>query len=181
MILEQYQEKLIISQKNITEINIMDYLTQYYKNLAEQLKYKLDNLTVQLNEETKLKDDKNHPRNIHNEIGSHILNLHVNKFPHIKKNSSDPKALRRDSFRDFEMKFDSHPDAPFTDPTKALEAMSPYIMQGNRDFEEHVRETLDTPGGEYGHPDIDTLTDEHIGDLGADIEKLMKKSKYFKK
>jgi hypothetical protein len=151
----------------------MNYLTQYYKNLAEQLKYKLENLTVQLNEEIKLKDDKNHPRNIHNEIGSHILNLHVNEFPHIKK-GDDQKLSLRDSFRDFEMKFDSHPDAPFTDPTKALEAMSPYIMQGNRDFEEHVRETLDTPGGRA--TPIDDLVYDHIGDFGAHIENLMKKS-----
>jgi len=177
MILEQYLEKSIILQKIITEINLMDYLTQYYKNLTEQLQSKVNNLTIKLNEGIKLKDDENHPRNIHNEIGSHILTLHVNKFPHVKKKSSDPKAVLRDSFRDFEMKYDSHPDAPFTDPTKALEAMAPHIMEGNPDFEQHVRETLDSPGGEYGHPDIDDLIDEHIGDFGANIENLMKKPK----
>lgn len=176
MIQEQYPEKLIISQKIITGINKMDYLTQYYKNLSEQLKYKLNNLTVKLNEETKLKDDENHPRNIHNEIGSHILTLHVNKFPHVFK-GKDRKTSLRDSFRHFEMKFDTHPDAPFTDPTKALKAMAPHIMEGNPDFEQHVRETLTTPGGEYGQPHIDDLIDEHIGDLGADIENLMKKRK----
>ena len=152
----------------------MDYLTQYYKNLSEQLQYNLNNLTLQLNEEIKLKDDENHPRNIHNEIGSHILNLHVNEFPHVFK-GRDKKTSLKDSFRDFEMKFDSHPDAPFTDPTKALEAMSPYIMQGNRNFENHVKETQDSPGGRAPH--IDDLIDEHIGDFGVHIETLMKKPK----
>lgn len=153
----------------------MDYLTQYYKNLSEQLQSKLNKLTLQLNEEI-TGDNETNPKNIHNEIGSHILTLHVNRFPHIKK-GIDKKTSLRDSFRDFQMKFDSHPNAPFTDPTTALEAMSPHIMQGNSDFAEHVRETLDTPGGEYRHPSIDDLTDEHIGDLGAEIETLMKKNK----
>jgi hypothetical protein len=178
MILEQYLEKLIISQKNITGIKNMDYLTQYYKNLAEQLKYKLENLTVQLNEKRSypswLKNDEDHPQNIHNEIGSRILELHVNKFPHINR-GNDRKLSLKDSFRDFEMKFDSHPDAPFTNPSTALEAMAPHIMFNNSDFEQHVRETLDTPGGEYGHPDIGTLTSEHIDDLSYTISDLMQK------
>ena len=52
-----------------------------------------------------------------------------------------------------------------------------YKDYSNPDFEEHVRETLTTPGGEYGQPDIDDLIDEHIGDFGAHIETLMKKPK----
>lgn len=144
----------------------MDYLTIYYKNLSEQFQEQINILTKLLNEST---NDMSNPRNIHNEIGSHILNLHVNKFPH--------KSGKKESFDDFEMKYDTHPDAPFTDPTKALEAMSPYIMQGNRDFQQHVRETLNINGGEYSHPDIDTLTDEHIGDFGAHIENLMNNKK----
>ena len=150
----------------------MDYLTKYYKNLSEQLQEKVNHLQKLLNE--------NAPdaTGMHSKIVDSIVKHHASAYPH-KRVGDHSKNIEASAAHIKEI-LNKHPEAPFTDPEKAIKAIHPHAIEANYDLEARIYDTRpdaamggdisELPQGEY-----EELTQENEEDYAEELHgKVMK-------
>lgn len=152
----------------------MNYLTNYYKNLSEQLQEKVNHLQRLLESS----DPADMAPELHGEIVRHVVNQHVKRFPHItSKDTKGGKYGKPDVAASVEhatQTLNSHPEAPFKDPEHALKALEKSGAFDSNEFQNHI-EKLKGYGPAEDQKRISTegMKDDYIGDLAHGIREVM--------
>ena len=150
----------------------MNYLTKYYKNLSEQLQQRVIILENKLN-----KSGVNFVTeswDVHGQIVDAIITHHASNYPH-KKDSKTFKPSVEVSAKHIKEILNQHPNAPFTDPTKAIEAIHPHAIEGNFGLEERIydRRPEVAMGGditELPQHQYEDLVQENEADYAEDLK-----------
>jgi hypothetical protein len=150
----------------------MNYLTKYYKNLSEQLQQRVNILENKLN-----KSGVNFVTeswDVHGKIVDAIITHHASKYPH-KKDSKTFKPSVEVSGQHIKEILNQHPNAPFTDPTKAIEAIHPHAIKGNMGLEDRLydKQPEVAMGGDMSElPDhqYEDLIEENEEDYAEELE-----------
>lgn len=141
----------------------MNYLTNYYKNLSEQLQEKVNHLEKLIKEsESTYEPDTT---GMHSKIVDSIVKHHTSAYPH-KSVGTRAKNVEASAAHIKEI-LNKHPEAPFTDPSKAIKAIHPHAIEGNYDLEARAYDAYPdrTMGG-----DISELPQGHYEELVQDNE-----------
>ena len=152
----------------------MNYLTNYYKNLSEQLQERVNHLQKLLESS----DPVDMAPELHGEIVRHVVNQHVKRFPHIT--SSDAKGGNYGkpdvaaSVEHATEVMNSHPEAPFSNPEQAFKALKKIGAFDSYEFQNHI-ENLKGYGPAEDQRRISTegMVDDYIGDLAHGIREVM--------
>jgi hypothetical protein len=137
----------------------MNYLTNYYKNLSEQLQEKVNHLQRILNE------NEGHASGTHAAITDAIIQHLAQKYPHLnRKGEHSAEARSAAHIRDI---LNAHKEAPFVDPARAVEAIAPHAIEGNYELtrglsSEHGSDVMD-------RRDYDTLVMNNEADFMEDL------------
>jgi hypothetical protein len=150
----------------------MNYLTNYYKNLSEQLQERVNHLQKLLESS----EPVDMAPELHSEIVKHVVDQHVKNFPHI--NSNKPETYGKPdisaSVAHAEKFLNSHPEAPFSSPEQALKALHKSGAFESNAFMGHI-EDLKGQGPEEDQRRISTqgMVDDYISDLAHSIGEVM--------
>lgn len=151
----------------------MNYLTQYYKNLSEQLQERLNYLQKVLNENAEEAGGR------HNKIVDSIVTHHASKYPHKRGTANFEKNVKASGEHIREL-LNSHKDAPFTDPLKAIQAIQPHAIEGNYDLEARIYDrfpdrTMGGDASELPQGEYEELTMDNEADYAEELhDKIMK-------
>jgi hypothetical protein len=110
----------------------MNYLTNYYKNLSEQLQERVNVLEKMLKEN--VETPKHNPSDVHSTIVGEIITQHVSKFPHLRKQGTQVPDVKKSEEHIREI-LNKHPEAPFTSAEKAVEAIHSHAIEANPELE----------------------------------------------
>ncbi len=150
----------------------MNYLTNYYKNLSEQLQERVNYLQKLLNEN--IQDSTG----THSKIVDSIVKHHTSAYPH-KRVGDHSKSVEASAAHIKEI-LNKHPEAPFTDPEKAIKAIHPHAIEANYDLEARIYDAYPdrTMGGditELPQDEYEELTQENEEDYAEELHgKVMK-------
>ena len=150
----------------------MNYLTNYYKNLSEQLQERVNYLQKLLNENVQ------DATGMHSKIVDSIVKHHSSKYPH-KRVGDRNKSVEASAAHIKEI-LNKHPEAPFTDPAKAIQAIHPHAIEANYDLEERIYDAYPdrTMGGditELPQGEYEELTQDNEEDYAEELHgKVMK-------
>lgn len=143
----------------------MNYLTNYYKNLSEQLQEKVNHLQKLLKESAP--DPKAESWDRHGQIVDSIVKHHASKYPH--KRVGDFAKNVKASAEHIKGVLDKHPEAPFRNPNEAIQAIHPHAIEGNYGLEERIYDAYpdrtmggditELPQGEYEELQMDNEAD----------------------
>lgn len=204
----------------------MNYLTQYYKNLSEQLQARVNHLQQILNEaypggmtpgrrevinraetsdsrERALKvralrararaadergaarerdlpfvalGQQHGPETVHNAIVDEIIAQHASRYPHIKVKPGQPGGNVEASAAHIRKILNSHPEAPFVSPHRAVEVIAPHAIEGNYDleiagFDNAMERSMGSDPTEYDWYDshVEENEREYAADLGYSV------------
>ena len=150
----------------------MDYLTKYYKNLSEQLQQRVNILENKLNKSGANFDAESW--DIHKQIVDAINTHHASKYPHKNDSKTLKPSVDVSALHIKEILY-NHPDAPFTDPTKAIEAIHPHAIEGNFGLEERIYDSRPevAMGGditELPQHQYEDLVQENEADYAEELE-----------
>ena len=151
----------------------MNYLTNYYKNLSEQLQERVNHL------QAILKENAPDATGMHSKIVDSIVKHHASAYPH-KKSAADHSKNVEASAAHIKEILNKHPEAPFTDPEKAIKAIHPHAIEGNYDLEARIYDEYpdQTMGGditELPQAEYEELTMENEADYADELHgKVMK-------
>jgi hypothetical protein len=153
----------------------MDYLTNYYKNLSEQLQQRVNHLQ-------KLVENANStdPMEMHGKIRDAIIKLHASKYPH-KLRMGKESAESRSAAHIADI-LNNHKSAPFTSAEAAVKAIAPHAIEGNYDLEARIYDRRPEIGGDISeHPDYESFVMDNEADYTEDlisgVEKAIKSNK----
>lgn len=154
----------------------MNYLTNYYKNLSEQLQDRLNYLQKLLNENAEgiSPFGVEGTRAIHNRIVDSIVKHHASKYPHKRAVANFETNVKESSDHIREI-LNNHKDAPFTDPLKAIRAIHGLTIEGNPSLESRLYDGdfIDrTRGGdvsELPQDEYEELTMENEGKYAEEL------------
>lgn len=113
----------------------MHYLTNYYKNLSEQLQEKVNYLEKLLNESEPNPREKSWDR--HFNIVDSIINHHVFKSQY-KPPTKDITAVHDVTAKTIKNILDKHPEAPFRNPRAAIQAIRQQVIDGSDEVSDRV-------------------------------------------
>jgi hypothetical protein len=167
----------------------MNYLTNYYKNLSEQLQEKVNHLqrlveTANLTPDNFDGSDANitgDTREVvagqqanevaletHGKIRDAIINLHAEKYPHMLR-MGDESATSRSAAHIADL-LDTHPSAPFTSAEAAVKAIAPKAIEGNYELERRIYEKRPEIGGDISeHPHYEHFVVQNEEDYTDDL------------
>ncbi len=113
----------------------MHYLTNYYKNLSEQLQEKVNYLEKLLNESEPNPREKSWYR--HYDIVDSIIRHHVfgSKYKPVTK---DITAVQDVTAKTIKNILDKHPEAPFRNPGPAIQAIRQHVIDGSDEVSDRV-------------------------------------------
>jgi hypothetical protein len=112
----------------------MNYLTNYYKNLSEQLQDRVNLLQRMLKESEPNPHAEKMDR--HQDIVDSIVK-HMSAYPH-KQAMEKGETHQSVSAEHIRQVLNSHPDAPFMNPGEAVEAIRPHAIEGNQSLEPRI-------------------------------------------
>jgi hypothetical protein len=149
----------------------MHYLTQYYKNLCEQLQEKVNHLQklVETSERSLGAQET------HDAIVNAIVDEHVKVFPHLRLGTQGDFNTRRSrperakvSEQHMREILNNHPQAPFVNIARAVDAM---VEAGGLDSPTLTTALHDRFGSGEGTPArTEDLQDDYTNDLITHIE-----------
>lgn len=147
----------------------MDYLTNYYKNLSEQLQEKINKLNKLLSESAPDPNAEKWDR--HKAIADSIVK-HMKEFPH--ETASYEEGLKGTSHASKSAShiyyvLNNHPEAPFMNPNEAIEAIHPHAIQGNYSLEERMYRTADHGGDISERDDYQKLIQKNENSFAEEL------------
>jgi hypothetical protein len=113
----------------------MDYLSNYYKNLCEQLQEKVNYLEKLLNESEP--DPRAESWDRHSDIVDSIINHHVFRSRY-KPATKDITAVHDVTVKTIKNILDKHPEAPFRNPGPAIQAIRAHVIDGSDGVSDRV-------------------------------------------
>jgi len=172
----------------------MNYLTQYYKNLSEQLQQRVNHLQRLIETANLTPNNFDGPDadrtgstaevvagqrahelalQTHGKIKDALIKLHATKYPHLS-DSPEGSAVARSAAHIAHI-LDTHGSAPFTSAEAAVHAIAPQAIQGNYDLERRIYDTRDSGGDVLEDEDYDTFVanneENYTHSLISDVQK----------